>query len=213
MGERRETRFAQDTSLPKCSCTRCASDRGAPRAQPRSRTAARAHGGVRGTGSPLCSQKHSTVAKGPQMAFSSLARVWNSRSQPVPACSRRGRTHTGPAGTESAAGGDSHCTGAADGPKHSWLTPKWHGWSSHATEPAVLPFPEPCPGTASAGDGDLALPGGSCCSPINPLSLFISIYDSQTFFLLLNCQFPEKPSQAANRLQSSDLVTGDNWEK
>lgn len=59
----------------------------------------------------------------------------------------------------------------------------------------------------------LALCGGSCCSPINPLRLFMSICDSQAFFLLLNCQFPEKPSRAANPLLASDLETGDDWEK
>lgn len=55
--------------------------------------------------------------------------------------------------------------------------------------------------------------GGYFCSPINLLCLFISICDSQTFFLLLNCQFPEKPLQPANRLQNYDLVTRYNWEK
>lgn len=68
------------------------------------------------------------------------------------------------------------------------------------------------PGTARHGTGT-GQGLGWILLQRNQSLLFISICDSQTFSPLLNCQFPEKPFQSANRMQNYDLATGYNWEK
>lgn len=100
-------------------------------------------------------------------------------------------------------------------------TPGKQGWEwtkTQAINPRTGPAGQRLPrGGANASEPGADLwphgpAGGSCCSPINP-RLFISICDSQAFFLLLNCQFPEKPFQSANKMQNYDLVTRYNGEK
>lgn len=138
-------------------------------------------------------------------------------------------------GARGACAGEAECDGidadhrvrAGNGPKCRRPAPKWRRWGSRSFKPGrwctpvALPAPRAptrCPNALPARgtvpwSGTRRCAGGYCCSPINLLSLFISICDSQTFFLLLNCQFPEKPLQPANRLQNYDLVTRYNWEK
>lgn len=170
------------------------------------------------------------------MSFSFLPQICGTAGAIwCPACSWKGRKHRGLAaaaqwGAECDGIDDNHCVWAGNGPKCRRLTPKWHRWGSRSFEPrrrcrrcppAVPPAPraptrsQPTlpPRSTVPWSGTSRRSGGYCCSPINLLCLFISICDSQTFFLLLNCQFPEKPLQPANRLQNYGLVTRYNWEK